>query len=110
MLRITNLTDTQIDITPNAIIRPRSYLDVQISINPRLYQLVNMGAINIQEIADIDDSKNFTPVSQGSLRRKQMMEKIRNGKTKPSTSLDISSNNQYTEVKTTNRTKNKKIK
>lgn len=108
MLRITNLTNKLLDVTKNVSINPRSYLDVQTSITPRLYQMMNMGVIKIQEITEKTNTiKDSSIVSEGSLRRKQMMEKIRKGDTKPGVSLDVS---LYKQINTTESTKPKRGK
>ena len=108
MFRITNLTNRPIDITSNISINARSYLDVQTSITSRLHQLMNVGVIKIQEIKEkTDNSINSSDISEGSLRRKQMMEKIRNGDIKPGVSLDVSS---YKQINTTSKSKKEKSK
>lgn len=100
MLRITNLTNKALDITKNVTVNPRSYLDIQTSITPRLYQMMNMGVIKIQEITEkSNDIKESNNISEGSLRRKQMIEKIRKGDTKPGVSLDVSSYKQVESIK-----------
>lgn len=91
MLRITNLTDKEITISNNVILKSRSYVDIQTSIDSRLYQLMNMNIIKIQEISEKPKIRNNSNnLSEGSLRRKQTMEKIRRGETKPGVSLDVS--------------------
>lgn len=108
MLRITNLTNKSLDITKNVTINPRSYLDVQTSITPRLYQMMNMGVIKIQEINEKSNiTKESNIISEGSLRRKQMMEKIRKGETKQGVSLDVS---LYKQTNTAELTKPKRGK
>lgn len=107
MLRITNLTNKLIDITQTVSINPRSYLDIQTSITPRLYHMMNMGVIKIQEINEKVSDKNSVAISEGSLRRKQMMEKIRSGNVKSGVSLDVSS---YKQINSINLTKPKKGK
>ena len=111
MIRITNLTDKSIDITKNVILNPRSYIDVQTSITSRLYQMVNMGIIKIQEInkKNDDNIKKSSFISEGSLRRKQMMEKIRNGNIKPSVSLDVSSYKKINSIELTKPKRGKKV-
>jgi hypothetical protein len=96
MLRITNLTDKEIIISKNIILKSRSYIDVQSSIDSRLYQLMNMNIIKIQEISEKPRTSNENTISEGSLRRKQMMERIRRGETKPGVSLDVSLYKQTT--------------
>ena len=91
MLRITNLTDKNITISDNIVLKSQSWVDVQTSINSRLYHLMNMNMIKIQEIPEKSKTDNINNLSEGSLRRKQTMEKIRRGETKPGVSLDISS-------------------
>lgn len=110
MLRITNLTDRDITISKNINIKSRSYLDVQMTIDSRLYQLMNMGAIKIQNIDEKNNNQQDTNIlSAGSLRRKQMMEKIRNGEVKPSVSLDVSSYRQSNTIDSTKLKRNKKV-
>lgn len=89
MLRITNLTDREITISKNIILKARNYIDIQSSIDSRLYQLMNMNIIKIQEISEKAQVNN-TSISDGSLRRKQMMERIRKGDIKQGVSLDVS--------------------
>ena len=107
MIRIINLSNRTLDVTDTISINPRSHLNVQTSITPRLYQLMNMGLIRIEQINEknTDDSDC---ISSGSLRRKQMMNKIRNGQIKSSVSLDISSYKKTTDTK--NLTRRKKVK
>jgi len=90
MLRITNLTDRDITISKNITLKSRSFIDVQTSIDSRLYQLMNMNFIKIQEISEKPKTSNESNISEGSLRRKQTMERIRRGEVKPGVSLDVS--------------------
>lgn len=110
MLRITNLTNKTLDITKNVAINPHSYLDIQTSITPRLYQMMNMGVIKIQEITEKSNIiKESSTISEGSLRRKQMMEKIRKGDTKPGVSLDVSSYKQINSTESIKPKRGKKV-
>lgn len=90
MFRITNLTDRDINISKNIILKSRSYIDVQTAVDSRLYQLMDMNIIKIQKISEKPKTHNENSISEGSLRRKQMMERIRRGETKPGVSLDVS--------------------
>ena len=51
---------------------------------------MNMNIIKIQEISEKTQVNTHNAISEGSLRRKQMMEQIRNGSIKQSVSLDVS--------------------
>lgn len=108
MLKITNLTNKTIDITSTLSLKPNNYLEVQTDINPRLYQLMNMGLIKIQEIKETEKNNNKI-VTTGSLRRKQAMENIRKGIVKPSVPLDSTFNkpNQTKNNKNIRKNKNK---
>ena len=108
MLRITNLTNKEITISQNVILKAKSYIDTQLSMNSRLYQLINMNVINVQEISDKSQSSATESISEGSLRRKQMMERIRNGDVKPGVSLNVSLYKQLNN--TSNKTKQKRGK
>lgn len=111
MLRITNLTDKEIDISKNVILKARQYIDVRLSVDSRLYQLMNMGVIKIQEISEKPNISNESCISSGSLRRKQMMERIRNGDVKPGVSLNVSLYKQAENNNTNQKSKkNKKNK
>lgn len=93
MFRITNLTDKPIDITKTIILRPNSTLDVTTSISNRLYQLMNMKLIKIQELAtDRVSQVTNSNVSAFDIRRKQTLEKIKRGEVQSSISLDVPKN------------------
>ena len=104
MLRITNLTDRDINISDSIKLKSRNYVDVQTTMDARLYHLANMNVIKIQEISNKTEINNPT-ISTGALRRQQTMERIRNGDIKPSVSLDVASYKQ-----TNDTLKNKKSK
>ena len=97
MLRITNLTNRDINISKNIVLKSRSHIDVQTSIDSRLYQLMNMNIIKIQEISEKFKLLDENNISKGSLRRKQTMERIRNGDVSKSVSLDFSLYTQQTD-------------
>ena len=108
MLRINNMTDKILNITDSITVNPKSYRDVNMSINSRLYQMINMGIITVQELSENNNKKTSAFVSEGAMRRQQMLDKIRKGDIKPGVSLDISSCTQLDSNKTKQR-KNKKV-
>ena len=104
MIRVTNLTDKYLNIAQNVTINPHSYLDIHMTVSPKLRQLLNMGVVNVQTINNINNDNN--DVSAGFLRRQQMMDKIRKGDIKPGVSLYVSS---LKDIKSNKTSKSNKI-
>lgn len=74
MFRITNLTDRDIDIQKDVVLKAHNHVDIDIDINSRLSQLINMNIIRVQEISIKD---NLSQTSKGVLRRKQFMNHLK---------------------------------
>lgn len=102
MLKITNLTNKDIDIAKNVKLKAHSFLNIQTSIDNRLYHLMNMGIIKIQEVKEKQTQINTSTSTSGAIRRQQMMERIKRGETKPSVSLDVSNYKRSIETKKEN--------
>ena len=58
MIGITNKTNRQIPITKNIMLMPLSSLNVNSSITPKIFQLMNMNLISVKEINSDDLNLN----------------------------------------------------
>lgn len=112
MIKLTNASGKKIDISESVSIQPNSFVTGDIELTPRIQQLINMGLITMSDtIADVanENNNNESYVSTGALRRKQVMEKIKAGYSKPSIALDAVNREPVKDVKmkTNKRNKNK---
>ena len=111
MIKLTNNSGKKIDITESLSIEANNYIIGDIEITPRIYQMMNMGLITLtnlnQENTENNEVESF--VTPGAMRRKQIMNKIKTGYSKPSIPLDsvIRESNEYLKAKVNRRKVNK---
>ena len=111
MIKLVNKSGKKIDISKETSIEPNKSLVGNIEITPRIQQLINMGLLIMTSVNDNSDNNKPTNkqsfLTSGALRRKQVMDNIKAGYTKPGIRLDnIVTTNKN--IKTTKNNRNKR--
>jgi len=113
MLKLTNLTNRDIEISKNLILKAFSYLEMNGNISKKMQQLQSMNLIKIQENTNEQLNYNTKLMSGNRLKRKDIIAKIKQGYTTPGVVLnhintkEIKNNKETDNEKTVN-TQNKK--
>lgn len=105
MIKLINVSGKKIDLSKDVSLNPNECISGDIEITSRIFQMINMGLVTMTDVKDEKktDFDNESFITAGALRRKQTMENIKAGYSKPSISLDNVDMSNTTNSKTSKR-------
>lgn len=103
MIRLINVSGRKIDIDKNVSIPPDQSITGDITITPRIEQLINTGLLSkVEQIYEKKDFSNQSFVSPSDMRRQRVLEEIKAGNVNPSVNVEKITINEINNTDETN--------